>query len=628
MQIQKISSNFCSNYSFGRKLTKDEEQDYKNNAIKPALDYLGVKEVAMILHGSAYPQKQNDIGIGSPYGKVAAQLIPFEILHGFNSNQLGPIGVLRSKQRISPYESSAIAKNYLFIDFDKLTQKEYGSLLTKQDIEYITGNTPRTNTNYAYSNFTDAFANYECLITKAYNNFQNKIKNHEIYKDKYIYDLYKEKENFMEKNFYKIENAALFHVLSKHYGTEDYNKWDEVDKNLHFNNKDNASIKRLAYLNKIYKQEIEIYNFAQFILDKQIKENTLLRKDLGFKYISDMLVGFSIADEWAHQDLFLKDYRMGCPYGGPNNGIQKWDVPVLDPRKLFNYDGTLGEGGKLLKAKLEDCLTNFDNVRIDHALGLVDPYIYNTDGSKAGNISALQGIDPDRNFEKVLEKIILPTLNEHNLDKNYPIWEDTVAETETFNHIYHIRHNISGITPLEYKKGEKYWDNDNWALIGSHDSMPALQMVTKDWIRNNEAWNPMYLAGVLNAAHNSEEYCKKIDQNNKELVKAKFAELFMTANKVQISFADFFGIDKTYNEGGNNTNINNWKLRLNKDYEDAYYKNLASKNPTALNMPEILKLAVKGQADMRIAKQETDIPKQEIDTILSKLEQYEQILKE
>ena len=254
--------------------------------------------------------------------------------------------------------------------------------------------------------------------------------------------------------------------------------------------------------------------------------------------------------------------------------------------------------------------------------------IYSKDGKIQGNISSMQYLDPDKNYQKILNRIILPTLEEHGLDKNSPVWEDTVTETEAFNKIYHEENNIPGLTPLEYAKGEPYWDSENWALVGSHDSDPANIMVKKDWIRNNEAWNPMYLAGVLNAAHDSREYCHKIAENDSERVKAKFAELFMIGDKVQMSFADFFGIEKTYNQGGNNNNPNNWKLRLNKDYEDEYYKNLSSENPTAVNMPEVLGLAVRGQADMRKVKNQPDIPQEEINYLLSKLAKYEKILKE
>ena len=103
----------------------------------------------------------------------------------------------------------------------------------------------------------------------------------------------------------------------------------------------------------------------------------------------------------------------------------------------------------------------------------------------------------------------------------------------------------------------------------------------------------------------------------------------MFGDKVQISFADFFGINKTYNEGGHDENPNNWKLRLNSDFEDAYYKNLSSKNPTAINMPEVLKLAVQGKAEMKIVKgEDPDKVWKGAEKILFTLDKYANILKE
>ncbi len=625
MNIQKVNI-FSSKIAFGRKLRKDEEQDYRENTIKPALDFLQTKELAMIIHGTSYPQDKNDIGVGSPYGKIAAQLIPFEILHGFNSNQLGPVGELNSVRQYSPYKSSVETKNTLFIDFEKLTTKEYGNLLNCEDIENLTEKPLQSDKNYAYSNFANAFANNKKLLSKAYNNYEEGIKNN----NPEILKLQKEQEKFETEQWDSLNYATLFHILKIHNGTDDFTKWDKIDRNLNINNNDDQSIKRMAYLKKVYGEEMSEYRFGQFLLDKQIKENTQFRKGLDFKYISDMLVGFSPADEWAHQDLFLKGYRMGCPYGGPNGGIQKWDVPVLNPKKLFNSDGSLAQAGEYLKYKLDDALTDFENVRIDHVLGLADPYIYEENGTRCGNISTMPDIDPDRNYEKVLEKIILPTLKEHGLDKFTPVWEDLVTDTPVFNRIYHDENHLPGITQLEYKKAEGMENSPNWTLIGSHDSDPANLMIKKEWVRNNEAWNPMYLAGVLNAAHDSREYCKKIDFNDSERVKAKFAEMFMMGKKIQVSFADFFGIEKTYNEGGNDANPNNWKLRLDKDFEGKYYKNLASDNPTAMNMPEILKLAVRGKTDMSIARGEYDAfdKARRAEKIIEKLEYYENILKE
>lgn len=57
MLVSKISNSNRNTFLFGRKLRKDEEQDYRENALQPAFDYLGTEEVAMIVHGTSYPEK-------------------------------------------------------------------------------------------------------------------------------------------------------------------------------------------------------------------------------------------------------------------------------------------------------------------------------------------------------------------------------------------------------------------------------------------------------------------------------------------------------------------------------------------------------------------------------------------
>ena len=70
---------------------------------------------------------------------------------------------------------------------------------------------------------------------------------------------------------------------------------------------------------------------------------------------------------------------------------------------------------------------------------------------------------------------------------------------------------------------------------------------------------------------------------------ASFAELFTSpARRVQIFFADFWGLGKTYNVPG--TNSGNWELRIPSDFKNEYYKavsegrapNLANAIATAL----------------------------------------------
>lgn len=643
MLVSKISNSNRTTVLFGRKLRKDEEQDYRENALQPAFDYLGTEEVAMIVHGASYPEKAQDLGVGSPYGKAAAKFIPFEILHGFNSNQLGPIGVIRDAQHISPYKSTVSTRNYLFTDLNDLTTDKYANVLSQSDIDSMIDYTDDNGKDYAYSDFPEAFSNYKYLMKIANKNFKQKLANNDPMAQK----LNEEFVQFKKEKGVDIYQDALFDVLTNEYKTMDFNKWSELDKNLiqELKNQNPKAIDRYKKITTRSKDDFETYIFGQFILDKQIKENTKLRKDLNFKYISDLLVGFSKSDEWSHQDLFLKNWRMGCPNGG-EYGPQLWNIPVLDPKKLFNDDGSLGDAGLYMKKKLDASLDNFENVRIDHALGLIDPYIYDKNSVngndfshfRANNISYMPDIDPDGSYKKVLNKIILPTLAEHGIDKDYPVWEDLCTDTQTFNEIYHEKNHLPGITQLEYMRAENSQDDGDWGLVGSHDSDPATKMIKKDWVKDHDAWNIFYLAGFLNSnpkrAKYRDSFCKQIAENDSDRIKAKFAELFLTCKKIQISFADFFGIDKTYNEGGKE-NDTNWKLRLNKDYEDSYYKNLSSERPTALNMPEILKIAVQAKADMNALKeaqrtgkepQENNSP--EVENILNNLDKYEKILKE
>lgn len=643
MLVSKISNSNRTTFLFGRKLRKDEEQDYRENALQPAFDYLGTEEVAMIVHGTSYPGKAQDLGVGSPYGKAAAKFIPFEILHGFNSNQLGPIGVIRDAQHISPYKSTVSTRNYLFTDLNDLTTDKYANVLSQSDIDSMIDYTDDNGKDYAYSDFPEAFSNYKYLMKIANKNFKQKLANNDPMAQK----LNEEFVQFKKEKGVDIYQDALFDVLTNEYKTMDFNKWSELDKNLiqELKNQNPKAIDRYKKITTRSKDDFETYIFGQFILDKQIKENTKLRKDLNFKYISDLLVGFSKSDEWSHQDLFLKNWRMGCPNGG-EYGPQLWNIPVLDPKKLFNDDGSLGDAGLYMKKKLDASLDNFENVRIDHALGLIDPYIYDKNSVngndfshfRANNISYMPDIDPDGSYKKVLNRIILPTLAEHGIDKDYPVWEDLCTDTQTFNEIYHEKNHLPGITQLEYMRAENSQDDGDWGLVGSHDSDPATKMIKKDWVKDHDAWNIFYLAGFLNSnpkrAKYRDSFCKQIAENDSDRIKAKFAELFLTCKKIQISFADFFGIDKTYNEGGKE-NDTNWKLRLNKDYEDSYYKNLSSERPTALNMPEILKIAVQAKADMNALKeaqrtgkepQENNSP--EVENILNNLDKYEKILKE
>ena len=62
-----------------------------------------------------------------------------------------------------------------------------------------------------------------------------------------------------------------------------------------------------------------------------------------------------------------------------------------------------------------------------------------------------------------------------------------------------------------------------------------------------------------------------IRKDKKSYIAASFAELFTSpAKRIQIFFADFWGIPETYNVPG--TTKGNWSLRIGSDFENDYYK--------------------------------------------------------
>ena len=210
------------------------------------------------------------------------------------------------------------------------------------------------------------------------------------------------------------------------------------------------------------------------------------------------------------------------------------------------------------------------------------------------------------------------------------------------------------MTQLHWDRGENA-SRDNWALMGSHDEASAIDLIrstdlSNHWDYDNSAWHIDYLAGYLNqddARIEDRENFKQSMLNNPLLrAKAKFAELFLTSDRIQIPFTDFFGIEARYNEKGTKS-ANNWKLRLNENFEDDYYRNLESDAPTALNMPEILKMAVQARLDQKVVKfkreqatmndnsvDENKVAEfrlnahKEVKPLLDKLSYYEKILKE
>lgn len=641
--VRLAKGNASRGLAFGRNLREDEKRPY-SETINKAMDYLGIQNRALIIHAPSFPAKLSsgeDQKTGTPYGQN--EFLDFIKMHGFNSVQLGPNGKLNRKDT-SPYTSSVFAKSPLFIDYSQLKSDEFASILSDEEINRKVSKIEIPEENYTYSDFDEANKISNALLNKAWINFKDKLSNGDDKAQK----LNNEYEKFQQENAFWLNDYAVLDSIAESYGTDFYPNWNKEDRELIKKVKQGDYNAKNRYNQILSQDSANVYKFTQFLVDKQAKSDAQKRD---VSYIGDLLVGGSSFDELINEDVFLKGYKLGCNDGGPFNSPQLWGMSVVDPDKLFNKDGSLGPSGEYLKTKLEKALSDSKNIRIDHAIGLVNPYLYEENTVQyaqrpdengnlvkypireklhSGHISKL-GIDKNGNFRKVLNKIILPTLKEHGINPKDVVWEDLGWDsTGVFYEEFKNKEHLNGISGLMWNKGTEA-PKDNWAYIGCHDNPPLQQMINDKSLTNQEPWKVDYLAQSMYPAdyqyQERMQFREKIKSNPKEYMKAKFADLMNSTKKIQISFMDFFGINQQYNKPGTVGN-QNWTLRLNPNYKDTYYKSLSS-DDNAINMPEILSMSVNAKFNDDIQYGKVNYNKRhEMQPLINELNHWAGVLKE
>ena len=336
--------------------------------IKKALKALGKKNIAFIMHNGSFPAAQNqNTGFGSINSEGGREFI--EYASGlFDAIQLGPAGKTKGCDS-SPYTGTIFSDNPLFIDLKQLTTKAWNKILSEETYNRIVNENPNIDTNktaysYIYKKQNEA-------LQEAWNNFKaNPVKK-----------LEKEFKQFKSENSFWLDKDSLYEALSIEHDNDYWPLWNsETDKNL-FNPESIEQkmefAKRIEEIENKYADEIEMYKFIQFVISKQNEETREFAQKHDIKMIADRQVAFSDRDTWAYQSLFLKGWCLGCPPDYFSKDGQAWGFPVMDPERLYNADGSLDEGGLLLKNLYKKMFReNPGGVRIDHIVGLIDPWVY------------------------------------------------------------------------------------------------------------------------------------------------------------------------------------------------------------------------------------------------------------
>lgn len=588
------------------------------NTIRKALQALGKKNFVFIMHNGSFPSVEGEnTGFGTINSNGGKNFLNYA--SGlFDAIQMGPAGKTKTSDS-SPYTGTIFSNNPLFIDLKSLTTKKWHNILSDKTFEDIVENNPNKNTNRtSYSYITKKQAE---ALSEAYENFLK-------LNDK---ELNKEFEQYKKENDSWLSKDSLYEALSIEHGTDFWPKWKSaMDKNL-FNPKTEeektAYEKRIDEVSVQYAKEIDKYKFIQFVLNKQNMETKKFADSKGIKMIADRQVAFSDRDTWAYQSLFLEGWSLGCPPDYFSKDGQAWGFPVINPEKLYNEDGSLGEAGMLMKNLFKKMFKeNPGGVRIDHIVGLIDPWVYKA-GKKpmpeqgAGRlysspehpelnkyaIAKLEDLDNTLSSDKekrvktlskdqiklygrLIEKIVIAAAKEEGLTKDSIVCEDLGTLTNPVAAVMK-EYELLGMRLTQFTVPTE--DDDPyrcknitekcWAMVGTHDNQP-ITIWAKNMIHTHEGYLHVknLVEDLFKEEQDKDALIVKMTNDAEFLKETKLVELFACkAENIQMFFTDFFNMDKTYNTPGTSGD-KNWSLRLPNNFEEMQ----------TINLPLILKKAI------------------------------------
>lgn len=587
--------------------------------IHKALKALGKKNLALIIHSGSFPAAEGEnTGFGSVNSNGGKEVIDFA--SGiFNAIQLGPAGKTKACDS-SPYTGTIFSGNPLFIDLKELTDKKWGNILSEETYNEIVNGNPNKNINktaysYIYKKQGEA-------LLEAWNNFKSKASKKAM----------KEFEVFKRENNEWLDKDSLYEALSIEHGNDYWPLWNsETDKNL-FNPKSIEEklefAKRIEEISNKYADEIDFYKFVQFVLEKQTQETLDYAKHKDIKMIADRQVAFSDRDTWAYQSLFLEGWMLGCPPDYFSKDGQAWGFPVMNPEKLFHEDGSLDEGGILMKNLFKKMFKeNPGGVRIDHIVGLIDPWVYKAGKNprieqgagrlysspehpelKKYAIPTMDDLDLTleadkekrvktlskaqiKKYGRLIEKVVIAAAKEEGLNKDAIVCEDLGTLTNPVAAVMK-EYGLQGMKLTQFVVPEKpehpyrckNINEKTWAMVGTHDNEP-IKMWADSMINTHEGY--LHVKNLVEDLDfpdwdNKDELIVELTKNADFLAQTKLVEIFASkAENIQIFFTDYFKIYDVYNKPGTSGDAN-WSLRLPDNF----------KSMETINLANILKLAI------------------------------------
>ncbi|MEM7246161.1 MAG: 4-alpha-glucanotransferase [Acidobacteriota bacterium] len=172
-------------------------------------------------------------------------------------------------------------------------------------------------------------------------------------------DRRREVERFCETEGVALRDFATFQALEQHLGPR-------AEWGAELAHPESPAVETFR---REHDEDVDFHAFLQHELFAQLErvQERARRSGLALGLFTDLPVGTVLdgADCWAHPELFLKEWSLGCPPDAFAAEGQDWGFPPLRP-ELLDLPG----GRQYLQAVLHATAGSAGLLRIDHALGL------------------------------------------------------------------------------------------------------------------------------------------------------------------------------------------------------------------------------------------------------------------
>ncbi len=560
MRVGIVQSYRNGSLSFGN-LSKEEKESFKQTK-QEALDVIGRPERSVFIYPSAsLPQStEHNTGAGTLLSKQGEEFL--DVVKTFTAAdtlQDLPAGEYMPKpanQYYGAYDTSSQALSSHLIEPELLMDERFGKIITPEELKEVVDANSGKNKDILvnFENVVEPDSPFDKMLKKAYERFKTG-------EGETLEGLRKDFADFKTKNSSWLEPHGIYDVLARKYNNPVFDKWEnETDKRL-YDTEYSQDLRnaRKAEILKENADDIDFYNFKEFLSDKFLGLARDKAHEKGFKFGGDIPYQFTLSDVFTNPKAFSYDVYMG-----PEN----LKIPALN---FYQITDPNSAAAKLLTEKFRLAAQRYDTLRVGMGWGYVTPMLRNSSGDyHEQKEMGSQVLDL---IENAVKEVKGDKFNRGDL-----FYEIEAGEKEfrAFNDDGSLIEPLKGRTKI-YSSD---YMSDGWGSSRAYTERFKMSPSEFMYGASNVNTTPLReLASHGIYEQRKEQQVKELSSilhmdplaldNTDEFVRAKEAEPLLAKNHFMF-FQDLFGLDGRFNDL-TQTNPKNFRLKIPSNPEQAYY---------------------------------------------------------